>query len=145
MLLQLPACLMSVFVMYWSLPIGCLLYRIRFLDIFSSQRADVFNWAALLLDWFRARVYKVGGNSLYKGKTPVIYLCNHRSWADFFIDKCVSPTCCMLSLLSASATSLRHNCSIACQADLYKLGPCDRQQGAACTDFVCICFTKAGR
>lgn len=87
-MLQLPACLLSVFVMYWSLPIGCLLYRIRFLDVFSSERADIFNWSALMMDWFKARVYKVGEHSLHKGNGPVVYLCNHRSWADFFIDKC---------------------------------------------------------
>jgi 1-acyl-sn-glycerol-3-phosphate acyltransferase len=86
-MLLLPACLLSVFVMYWSLPIGCLLYRIRFLDITSRKRADMFRWAELLLDWFRVKVYKVGSRGLYKGQRPVVYLCNHRSWADFFIDK----------------------------------------------------------
>ena len=86
-ILLLPACLLSVFVMYWSLPIGCLLYRVRFLDVTSRSRSDMFRWAEMLVRWFRVTIFKVGDQGLFKGKKPVIYFCNHRSWADFFLDK----------------------------------------------------------
>jgi 1-acyl-sn-glycerol-3-phosphate acyltransferase len=75
----------AVFVMYWSLPIGCLLYRIRFFHI-RGKRDDIFRWAEVLVHFFRVRMYHVGNESLYRSQTPVIYLCNHRSWADFFLD-----------------------------------------------------------
>ena len=86
-MLLLPACLVSIFVMYWSLPICCLTYRVRFLHVFSRKRDDMFRWAELLIHWFRVSIYKVGDGTLFKGDKPVVYLCNHRSWADFFIDK----------------------------------------------------------
>jgi 1-acyl-sn-glycerol-3-phosphate acyltransferase len=75
----------AVFVMYWSSAIACLLYRIRFLH-FRGGRDDIFRWAELLVHFFRIRIYKVGNESVYTSDTPILYLCNHRSWADFFLD-----------------------------------------------------------
>jgi 1-acyl-sn-glycerol-3-phosphate acyltransferase len=89
-MILLPAFLFSVFVMFWSLPIACLLYRIRFLSVTSKRRDDMFRWAEFLVHYFRVTIFKVGDQGLYRDKRPVIYLHNHRSWADFFLDEYVT-------------------------------------------------------
>lgn len=42
--LKWPTFLSSLFVLYWSVPIASLSYHIRFLDIWSEKRGDVFGW-----------------------------------------------------------------------------------------------------
>jgi len=45
----------------------------------------MYNWSQFMLGYFGVKVKKQGNQPLYK-KGPVLYLCNHRSWADFFTD-----------------------------------------------------------
>ncbi|KAG2489453.1 hypothetical protein HYH03_012089 [Edaphochlamys debaryana] len=82
-LLGLPAFLFSVFAFYWSLPMLAITYRLRFLNL--GKRNDMLDWGRGLVNFFAVTIYKVGDGSLYKGGS-CLYLCNHRSWADFFID-----------------------------------------------------------
>lgn len=42
-----------------------------------------------LKDLHMATILRVGNRELYREK-PAMYLCNHRSWADFMIDHCVT-------------------------------------------------------
>lgn len=84
-LLLLPAFCVALTFMYWSLPIGCILGRIRFLKL-RGKRDDMFGWSSLLIDFFGAKVEKVGQHDLLRTNTPVIYLANHRCWSDFFLD-----------------------------------------------------------
>ncbi|GFR47784.1 hypothetical protein Agub_g9553, partial [Astrephomene gubernaculifera] len=81
--LTFPAFLCSVFVFYWSLPIFAIIYRIRFANL--GKRNDMLEWAKSLVRFFGVTVLKEGESSLYRGG-KCLYLCNHRSWADFFID-----------------------------------------------------------
>eukprot|EP00199_Chlamydomonas_sp_CCMP681_P002788 CAMPEP_0119108824 /NCGR_PEP_ID=MMETSP1180-20130426/15677_1 /TAXON_ID=3052 ORGANISM="Chlamydomonas cf sp, Strain CCMP681" /NCGR_SAMPLE_ID=MMETSP1180 /ASSEMBLY_ACC=CAM_ASM_000741 /LENGTH=309 /DNA_ID=CAMNT_0007094481 /DNA_START=65 /DNA_END=994 /DNA_ORIENTATION=- len=53
--------------------------------LFKGPRSDMYTWARGLKRFFRLRIVKYGKNSLYKAG-PVLFLCNHRSWADFFVD-----------------------------------------------------------
>ncbi|GLC40248.1 hypothetical protein PLESTB_001309300 [Pleodorina starrii] len=80
---SLPSFLFSVFVFYWSLPIFAITYRIRFGNV--VKRNDMLDWAKALVAFFRVTILKQGELSLYRGGR-CLYLCNHRSWADFFID-----------------------------------------------------------
>ncbi len=43
-LLALPYFLFSVFFFYWSIPIGSLLYRIKFAQLGSQGRKDLHDW-----------------------------------------------------------------------------------------------------
>ncbi|GIM16765.1 hypothetical protein Vretimale_19357 [Volvox reticuliferus] len=81
--LSFPSFLFSVFVFYWSLPLFAIIYRIRFMNV--SKRNDMLDWAKALVAFFRVTVLKQGEMTLYRG-ARCLYLCNHRSWADFFID-----------------------------------------------------------
>jgi hypothetical protein len=71
--------------MYWSLQMACLLYRVNFLSL-CRRRDDIFRWAEFLVHFFRASIKKVGSRDLYRTDSPVMYLHNHRCWADFFLD-----------------------------------------------------------
>ena len=84
-MLLLPAFGLSFFFMYWSLPLACLLYRVRFLT-FSDRRDDTYRWSQTIAQFFGVRLKKVGCTELYRSDDPVIYLHNHRCWADFFLD-----------------------------------------------------------
>ncbi|CAG9465508.1 unnamed protein product [Pedinophyceae sp. YPF-701] len=75
---------LAVAVMYWSLPIGALLYRIRFLNVFGP-RNDMLEWAEMMRAFLGVRFKLVGQRRLHKGER-MVYLANHRSWADFFLD-----------------------------------------------------------
>ncbi|GLI65906.1 hypothetical protein VaNZ11_009553 [Volvox africanus] len=81
--LNLPSFLFSVFIFYWSLPLFAIIYRIRFINV--GKRNDMLDWAKALVAFFRVTVLKQGEMTLYRGGR-CLYLCNHRSWADFFID-----------------------------------------------------------
>lgn len=83
--LALPSFLLSVAVFYWS----STLLQFFYFDTTSmtKPRNDMYAWALLLKRFFRVKVLRYGSTKLYKtDKKPVAYLCNHRSWADFFID-----------------------------------------------------------
>uniref|UniRef100_A0A7R9VG05 Phospholipid/glycerol acyltransferase domain-containing protein n=1 Tax=Chlamydomonas euryale TaxID=1486919 RepID=A0A7R9VG05_9CHLO len=82
--LTAPFCIATVFVLYWSIALGCLVGRIRFWD-FKGGRNDTHSWAIAMNAVLGVKYLKVGTNSLYKDGRCV-YLCNHRSWADFFVD-----------------------------------------------------------
>jgi 1-acyl-sn-glycerol-3-phosphate acyltransferase len=81
----IPAFVLSFSFMYWSLPLSCLLYRVRFLT-FSDRRDDTYRWSQTIAQFFGVKLKKVGPTELYRSEDPVIYLHNHRSWADFFLD-----------------------------------------------------------
>ena len=74
--------LLSVFVMYWSLPL-----TVAFGEWTNSYkcRNDVFAWTLFLLRFFKVRLYRAGEQECYRDG-PCIWLCNHRDWGDFFID-----------------------------------------------------------
>ncbi|KDD77048.1 hypothetical protein H632_c32p2 [Helicosporidium sp. ATCC 50920] len=52
---------------------------------FSGVRSDTHGWCKATRRFMRHRMYKVGKNDLYRKK--VMYLLNHRSWADLIIDQ----------------------------------------------------------
>jgi 1-acyl-sn-glycerol-3-phosphate acyltransferase len=84
-MLLLPAFVLAFFFMYWSLPIACCLYRVRFLS-FRDKRDDTYRWSQTIVQFFGAKFKKVGNGELFRSQEPVTYLHNHRSWADFFLD-----------------------------------------------------------
>jgi 1-acyl-sn-glycerol-3-phosphate acyltransferase len=104
-LLNLPYFVAVVFLMYWSLPFCALFGYIPPWQLWG-KRNDIFYWCKFFVDAFRidARLIEPKGKKdaaaakektppslgagapLYRGPGPVIYLANHRSWADFFLD-----------------------------------------------------------
>ena len=88
-ILNAVAFFVGVFIMYWSMPIACLLYKIRFLS-FGGKRDDMFQWSMFVADSFGITIHKVGSSELHRTTDPIMYIANHRSWADFFIDVCVT-------------------------------------------------------
>lgn len=82
--LRLPAFLLAVSFMYWSVPLGILMGHIRTLKL-SGSRNDAYGWGRALQQLFGIKLLQVPGPGLYKGG-PCIWMCNHRSWADFFVD-----------------------------------------------------------
>lgn len=42
--LRWPAFLLSLFILFWSVPFCSLTYYIRFLDLKTERRGDVFSW-----------------------------------------------------------------------------------------------------
>lgn len=48
-ILDLPYFLFSVFFFYWSIPIGSILYRIKFADLGSKKRNDMHDWYDIYL------------------------------------------------------------------------------------------------
>jgi len=83
--LAAPYFFFSIFVFYWSLPLFAIVYRIRFLQM-SGKRRDMYEWSSCMRKFFGVTVLKYGQQSLFKGSGNCMYLCNHRSWADFFLD-----------------------------------------------------------
>ena len=41
--LELPAFLLGVFMLYWSLPISVLMYKVKFLKLYG-KRDDAYGW-----------------------------------------------------------------------------------------------------
>eukprot|EP00803_Ostreobium_quekettii_P007666 evm.model.scf_3947.1 EVM.evm.TU.scf_3947.1 scf_3947:614-6150(+) len=74
----------SGFVFWWSIQIAVLIRRVKIFN-FSTPRDDIYQWAKFLAGWLRADIFQCGDVDLHKGG-KCIYLCNHRSWADFFMD-----------------------------------------------------------
>lgn len=86
-LLGLPAYLYGVGCMFWCFQLGCLTGFIKWWQ-FSPARNDIVA-AVRFLKWaFKYRVLKLGSNEVYSGKC--MYLANHRSWGDFFVDMYVT-------------------------------------------------------
>eukprot|EP00878_Enallax_costatus_P004214 GHUV01004444.1.p1 GENE.GHUV01004444.1~~GHUV01004444.1.p1 ORF type:complete len:357 (+),score=80.43 GHUV01004444.1:59-1129(+) len=83
-LLQLPAFLLAVYTMYWSLPLANLCLCIKAWK-FIGNRGDAYQWCHFLVCILRVKFRKLGKSSVYRGG-PCMYLSNHRSWADFYID-----------------------------------------------------------
>ena len=83
-LITLPFFISAALFLFWSTAIGGGLYKFKWLHI-TGKRKDTFEWARLLVDFFGLRIKQLGTHGLYKGGR-CIYLCNQRSWADFFID-----------------------------------------------------------
>lgn len=81
----LPAFAVAFVALYWSLPLTCLRGRLAIFR-FRGARDDMFQWARFLVHFFRADVELVGECGLHRSTAPIIYLHNHRSWADFFLD-----------------------------------------------------------
>lgn len=84
LVLKLPAFLLAVYVMYWSLPLSNLLLFIKAWKLIGD-RNDIFRWCQFLVRAFGIKVRKCGKQELYRGGA-CMYLGNHRSWADFFVD-----------------------------------------------------------
>ncbi|KAK9789400.1 hypothetical protein WJX73_004242 [Symbiochloris irregularis] len=82
--LNFPAFLAGALILYWSVPLGMILGKIKPWRI-SGRRDDAYGWALGLQWWFRVKILSLPGPPLYKNST-CIYLCNHRSWADFYLD-----------------------------------------------------------
>ncbi|KAL4523122.1 hypothetical protein Ndes2526A_g07830 [Nannochloris sp. 'desiccata'] len=85
--LRWPPFLFSVFCLYWDVAILVLTYRIKWLD-FKKKRNDVLALGKGLKDIHRVTILKVGYRELYRKNC--MYLCNHRSWADFLVDQYVT-------------------------------------------------------
>ncbi|KAL6766250.1 LPAAT2 [Auxenochlorella protothecoides x Auxenochlorella symbiontica] len=83
--LRWPAFLLSLFILFWSVPFCSLTYYIRFLDLKTERRGDVFSWAVGMKRWFGIKILKVGDRELFR--KDCMYLINHRSWGDFLVDQ----------------------------------------------------------
>lgn len=83
-LLNLPAFLLGVLMLYWSVPLSVLLGEIKFWKL-HGKRDDAYGWGKGLQKLFGIKLLQLPGPSLYT-ENNVIYLANHRSWADFFLD-----------------------------------------------------------
>lgn len=85
LLLRLPTFFFAVWIMYWSLPLAVLRMYIPVWRV-KGPRNDTFHWCRCLVDCMRIKFRKVGTGELYSGPGPCMFLGNHRSWADFFLD-----------------------------------------------------------
>ncbi|KAF5838861.1 hypothetical protein DUNSADRAFT_2030 [Dunaliella salina] len=84
--ISLPTFLLAIFLLYWSLPICVLVGTLKLLD-FTFPRTDMYNWCQFMTKLFRIKIKKYGPNGLRKDTgRHILYLCNHRSWTDFFLD-----------------------------------------------------------
>ncbi|KAI8109632.1 hypothetical protein M9434_000914 [Picochlorum sp. BPE23] len=84
---RLPPFLFTVFCLTWSIPIFSLTHSLEWLNLWR-KRNDVLGWSKGMKSIYRFKVLKVGKRDLYRDK--VVYLCNHRSWADFMVDQYVT-------------------------------------------------------
>jgi len=85
--IRLPTFLWSLFLLYFSLPIFSFTFHLRWLS--WKQRGDVLGWAHGMKAFYGFKVLQVHPERrLFTGKC--IYLCNHRSWADFMVDQYVT-------------------------------------------------------
>ncbi|KAL3151167.1 hypothetical protein ABBQ38_013029 [Trebouxia sp. C0009 RCD-2024] len=87
LLLDLPPFMLGVFMLYWSLPLGAMLGKIRFWKL-QGPRNDAYGWAIALKQMFGCKFLYLDGPELYTGGkySTCIFLSNHRSWGDFFLD-----------------------------------------------------------
>lgn len=85
LLLRLPCFFFAVWLMYWSLPLAALAGQIPVWKLWG-HRNDTFYWCRFLAAALGIRFKRRGPGRLYDGPGPVLFLANHRSWADFFVD-----------------------------------------------------------
>ncbi|KAK9832508.1 hypothetical protein WJX81_003456 [Elliptochloris bilobata] len=83
--LDLPAFLIGVFFLYWSLPLAVLMNKVKFWKL-NGKRNDARGWSVALRNLFRVKMLRLPGPALFPGGCPVLFLSNHRSWADFYLD-----------------------------------------------------------
>mmetsp|Transcript_16008 Transcript_16008/g.41568 ORF Transcript_16008/g.41568 Transcript_16008/m.41568 type:complete len:330 (+) Transcript_16008:24-1013(+) len=76
----------TMFVFWWSFPLSSAAFFVKWLN-FTGKRNDMFQWSKFMLHFMHTRVKIAGTQRIASsdGK-PMMYLANHRSWADFFID-----------------------------------------------------------
>lgn len=84
-LTKLPAFVAVLLFMYWSIVFLCFGSNVSVLRLWG-KRNDMLGWSIGMLAFFRASVHRVGDTELYRTSQPIMYLANHRSWADFFLD-----------------------------------------------------------
>lgn len=82
--LDLPSFVLASFFLYWSVPLGVLLGLIR-PWAGSKRRDDALGWAVTLQRLMAVRMKALPGHALYTAG-PALYMANHRSWADFYLD-----------------------------------------------------------
>lgn len=82
--LKLPAFLLGVLSIYYSLAIVAGAGFIQYWK-FWGQRNDMYRWGRGMMWFYRVRVVKYGKNDIHRAGR-CLYLANHRSWADFFMD-----------------------------------------------------------
>ncbi|KAK9903375.1 hypothetical protein WJX75_004155 [Coccomyxa subellipsoidea] len=81
----LPAFLLGVFFLYWSLPLAALMNKVKFLKL-AGKRNDAYGWGVALQQLFGVTMLRLPGPQLANPGGPIIFLSNHRSWADFYLD-----------------------------------------------------------
>eukprot|EP00884_Botryococcus_braunii_P004043 jgi/Botrbrau1/1363/Bobra.0063s0072.1 len=82
--LDLPAFLVSVYILFWSLPLAGVIGQIKFWKL-HGPRDDAYGWGRGLQILNGVQMLLLPGPGLYRGG-PCLWLPNHRSWADFFLD-----------------------------------------------------------
>mmetsp|Transcript_5135 Transcript_5135/g.9340 ORF Transcript_5135/g.9340 Transcript_5135/m.9340 type:complete len:336 (-) Transcript_5135:291-1298(-) len=71
---------------WWSFVLSSAAYSVKWLD-FKGKRNDIFQWAKFMITVTRTQIKLAGPTRAAEpGKQPIMYLANHRSWADFFVD-----------------------------------------------------------
>ncbi|PSC70674.1 EF hand [Micractinium conductrix] len=83
-LLHLPAFILAALTMFWASTLAGLLGYVQFWRL-RGRRNDTYAAVRFLADFHRVKAVHVGRGVLYRAG-PVMYLANHRSWADFFLD-----------------------------------------------------------
>eukprot|EP00232_Nephroselmis_pyriformis_P027618 CAMPEP_0182866846 /NCGR_PEP_ID=MMETSP0034_2-20130328/8411_1 /TAXON_ID=156128 /ORGANISM="Nephroselmis pyriformis, Strain CCMP717" /LENGTH=330 /DNA_ID=CAMNT_0024999179 /DNA_START=54 /DNA_END=1046 /DNA_ORIENTATION=+ len=71
----------DIMFLQFFIPIAALLY-----DTFGGGRVQMYKWC---VEWLGVRYKKVGKQTCHvpEDGARVMYLCNHRSWGDFIIDR----------------------------------------------------------
>ena len=77
--------LATVWLFWWSLPLCGLAMYLPWFRLLG-RRNDIFAWGWFMMDCLFAKVHVVGKQRILLSDRPVMYLANHRSWADFFVD-----------------------------------------------------------
>lgn len=85
--LSVSRCVVGTLVMAFSLQLCALSFNSIAFPL-QQQRNDTFAWASFLAKLFHVKLQHVSGSLDRSGS--VLYVCNHRSWADFFVDVLVT-------------------------------------------------------
>lgn len=82
--ISLPAFILSVFVFYWSLPLGAIIYRIPFLQM-KGRRRDTYNWwvFAAAQNWVSRRL-TVFASKLNSQCHVLVVPCRSKMLAGYF-------------------------------------------------------------
>lgn len=84
-----PLFIFGMLLFYWSVAFVSVTGHLKWLR-FSGPRSDILAWCQGLKAFFRFKVLKVGKRNVYRGPGNCVFLCNHRSWADFMVDQYVT-------------------------------------------------------